>query len=406
MRRILNVFICLSLICAFAHAADWPQFRGAKGDAISSETGINKDWKTRPPKELWRVEMHDKGYAGAAVVGGKVFLLDPNGAEDTVRALDAASGKELWSFKYASAYTSMIGGGDPDWGFGRSTPTVDEGHIYTLSALGLLHCIDAEKGTKIWSRDIKADFKGKPGDWHYVAPPIVDGNKLIVCPGGETAVVALDKLSGKDIWKGGGSDKAGYALPIIATLDGKKQYVVLLGTSVVGVDAESGAALWTVPWKTDYDVNASAPVIVDANTVFICSGEKHGCTLIEVKGGAAKQLWQNKEMQSQFNGPVLANGHVYGIGDPGVLTCIELKTGNVAWKQKGFGKGGVMSVDGVLIAVDGNEGNVVMVALDPAAYKELGRIQPLEGRHWSPPLLANGKLYIRNRQTRVCLDAK
>ena len=406
MRTHSVFFICIVLASPIISASDWPQFRGAKGDAISTETGINKDWKTKPPKELWHVEMHDKGYAGAAIAAGKVFLLDPNSSEDTVRALDPKTGNEIWAFKYPSVYTSMIGGGDPDWGFGRSTPTYDDGHIYTLSALGLLHCLDAEKGTKIWSRDIKAEFKGKPGDWHYVAPPIIDGNKLIVCPGGENAVVALDKTTGKDIWKGGGSDKAGYAIPIIATLDGKKQYVVLMRTSIVGVDPECGAALWTVPWKTDYDVNAAAPVVVDGNSIFVCSGEKHGCALIEVKGGSAKIVWENKEMQSQFNAPVLADGYVYGIGDPGVLTCLDVKTGSVAWKEKGFGKGGVMSVDGVLIAIDGSTGNVAMVAFDHTAYKELGRIQPLEGRHWSPPLLADGKLFIRNRRTLVCLDAK
>lgn len=404
MRKIRLLAVCPLLLTSLLTASDWPQFRGASGDGISTEKDINKDWNAKPPSELWRVAMHDKGYAGASIAAGKVFLLDPDGVNDTVRALDVTTGKELWSFKYPSAYSSMIGGGDPDWGFGRSTPTYDAGHLYTLSALGILHCLDAEKGTKIWMRDIKTEFKGKPGDWHYVAPPIVDGQKLIVCPGGEnTGVVALDKATGKDIWKGGGSDKASYALPIIATLDGKKQYVVLCATTLIGVDPEKGNVLWTIPWKTDYDVNACAPII-SGNSIFICSGEKHGCALINVTAAGAAKVWENKEMQSQFNAPVLADGYVYGISDPGHLMCLELKTGKVAWKQKGFEKGGVMAVAGSLVAIEGGNGNVVMVALEPGAYKELGRIKPLEGRHWSPPLISDGKLFIRNRETLVCLN--
>lgn len=405
MRQKIPLLLCL-LIALPLSASDWPQFRGPNGDGVSGEKNLNKDWTAKPPKELWRAAMNDKGYAGASAAAGKVFLLDSNGQEDNIRALDSQTGKEIWSFKYPASYTPMIGGGEADWGFGRTTPTYNNGHVYVLSALGKLRCMDAEKGAELWQRDIKTDFKGKPGAWHYTAPPIVDGNKLIVCPGGENAgVVALDKDTGKDIWKGGGSDKAGYALPLVGTLDGKKQYVVLTGSNLIGVDAENGSLLWSVPWVTDYDVNAATPII-SGNTVFVCSGEKHGSALIEVSGGAAKKLWENEEMQSQFNGPILSDGYVYGIGDPGVLTCLDLKTGAVAWKQQGFEKGGVMAVDGALIAVDGAKGNVVLVSLNHDAYKELCRMKPLDGRHWSPPLVADGKLFIRNTETLVCLDLK
>ena len=397
-----GLFASLSLV-----ASDWPQFRGANGDAVSPEKGINKDWNAKPPKELWRTAMHDNGYSDVAIAAGKVFLLDPDGTNDNVRALDVKTGQELWSFKYPSVYTSMTGGGDPEWGLGRSTPTYDSGRLYTLSALGILNCLNAETGTKFWTRDILTEFKGKPGEWHYVAQPIVDGKKLIVCPGGANAgVVAIDKENGTDIWRGGGSDKAGYALPIIATLDGKKQYVVLTGFSLIGVDPDNGNVLWTLPWKTPYDVNASAPVIVSPDTIFVCSGEKHGCALVQIAKGAATIVWENKEMQSQFNGPVMSDGYVYGIGDPGQLTCLDLKDGKVAWKQPGFEKGGVMAIDGTLIAIEGATGNVVMISLDHSAYKELGRIKPLDGRHWTPPVVADGRLYVRNKETLLCLDIK
>jgi outer membrane protein assembly factor BamB len=404
MQRSLIALLAAAVTSFGSYAAtDWPQYRGPAANGIAADTGINKNWKAKPPKELWRITLGDKGYAGPCVAAGKLFIIDHEGTQDIVRAINIADGKEAWRAAYDEP-------GAHDYGFARSTPVFDAGKLYTLSRNGIVNCFDAEKGGKpLWTRNIKADFKGVAGRWHYSASPIVDGNKLIVLPGGPNAsVVALDKTNGKDIWAGGGSDKAGYATPVVATIGGKKQYVVFTGFNLIGVDAEKGGPpLWSTPWKTEYDVNAAMPIVMD-DTVFITSNYGHGCALVSVSGGKAEKKWENALLQSHFNSPVLHNGFIYGIGDggPGKLICLDPKTGKEQWSQPGFGKGGVAIVDGVLIAIDGKGGDVVMVSLNSTKYEELGRIKPLGGQSWTMPVIADGKMYIRNLQALVCLDLK
>jgi outer membrane protein assembly factor BamB len=400
MRRFLNSFVIGACVLAgAARAADWPQYRGPAADGTAPDTGINKDWKTKAPKELWRIPLGDNGYAGPAIAGGKLFIIDHAGSKDVVRAVDIKTGKDAWSFPYEAPSQA-------DYGNARSTPAVEGGKVYTLSRTGILNCLDAEKGAKVWTRNLRIDFKGVAGAWEYAASPIVDGGNLIVLPGGPNAsVVALDKNTGKDVWQGGGSDKAGYSTPVVATIGGKKQYVVFTGVALIGVDAAKGALLWSFPWKTAHDVNAAMPVVM-GDTVLITSGYGHGCALVSVKGDKAEKVWENTLLQAHFNSPVLNGGFIYGIGDPGKLICFDPKTGAPKWQQPGFEKGGVAVVDGVLIAISGGKGDVVMVKLNSEKYEELGRITPLGGQSWTMPVIADGKLYIRNTKELVCLELK
>lgn len=403
----LSGALSLSLF-AGTTAGEWPTFRGAARNGISAETGINKNWKAKAPKELWRIKLGDNGFAGPSVAAGKLFIIDKQGDEDVVRAVDLKTGKDVWTFKYPDSYQP----GQADWGRGRSTPTFDNGKLYTLGASGMLHCLDAEKGTKLWALDIKATYNGQWKDWWgYTPAPMIDGEKVVVPPGGPgAALVALNKETGKEIWKGGGDEQAGYATPIIATLDGKKQYVTMTGLSLVGVDAADGKLLWKFGWNTSYQVNACDPVQVGPNNFFITSGYGKGCGLIQVAGGKATALWQNKEMKAQFNGPVLIGQHLYGIsgqaGSKGDLTCLDPKTGASVWKQADFEVGGVCAIDGTIIAVSGKTGEVVMCAAVPNAFQELGRITPLNGRSWTPPIVADGKLFVRDMKELVALDLK
>ncbi len=406
MLKILKPMLTVALSAALttfagtARAADWPQFRGPEANGVSPEKGINKDWKAKPPKELWNISLGDDGYAGPSVAKGKMFIIDHAGAEDIVRAVDIATGKDAWTFKYADANNN-------NYGFAHSTPVFDNGKLYTISRTGNLHCLDAEKGTKIWARNIRNDFAGKPGGWEYGWSPLVDGQKLIIQPGGAKSVVALDKDTGKDIWVGGGgADTCGYATAVAATIGGKKQYVIFMGASLIGINADKGGPpLWSVPWTTNYGVNAATPIVI-GDTVFVTSNYGYGCGLISVQGEGAKAAWTNKEIKSHFNTPVLMGEKIYGIGDGEGLVCLDPRTGTAAWKHGGFEKGGVCGIDGVILAVNGAEGDVVMVAADPAAYKELGRFKPLGGQSWTAPIISDGKLYIRNKVKLACYDLK
>ncbi|HEY3319755.1 MAG TPA: PQQ-binding-like beta-propeller repeat protein [Planctomycetota bacterium] len=398
MKRLSLIAGVLScIISTVALGADSPFFRGPNWNGIYAETGLNKDWKAKPPKQLWRTAMTDNGYAGPCVAAGKLFIVDHKGADDIVRAIDIKSGENVWSFTYPDAAKD-------NFGFTRATPSYENGKLYTFSRTGVLNCLDAEKGAKVWSRELMKELGGAHGAWDYAGSPFIDGEKIIIPIGGAGhAVVAVDKATGKDIWKGGGDDEAGYATPVLATLDGKKQYLIFTGLALVGVDTDSGKMLWRSPWQTQYNVNAAMPLVI-GNSVFISSNYGAGCSLVTIAGGNATTTWKNKDLQAHFNSPLLHDGYIYGISDN--MVCMDPKTGTPAWKQPGFEKGGLIAADGVIIALTGNKGDLVMVELSPKAYKELGRITPLGGQSWTAPILADGKLYIRNKQALVCLDAK
>jgi outer membrane protein assembly factor BamB len=387
------------LLGTVAHAADWPGFRGPNHDGIAPETGVRREWASRPPELLWELPLGDDGYAGPAVAGGVLYIVDHRGDEDVVRAVDTRNGRELWTHAYPES------SGD-NYGHARATPAVDGERLYVLSRFGLLTCLETRSGKKIWSRDIVGDFGGQRPKWDFAVSPLVDRDRVIVCPGGrDAAVAALDKETGRTLWTGGGSDKPGYATPVLATIEGREQYVVFTGYALIGVDRKDGALLWRFPWETDHDVNAATPIVTE-DGIFISSGYNHGCALVEVRGSRATARWQSRDLVAHFNSPILSRGFIYGIGDPGNLVCIEAATGRLAWSQKGFEKGGVVGVDGLLIALGGSNGDLVLAEMTPEAYRELGRTRPLGGRSWTAPIVAQGKLYIRNQSKLACLSLK
>jgi outer membrane protein assembly factor BamB len=388
--------MCL-LLAVSAYAGDWPQFAGPTANYIAPDTGINKNWAEKPPKQLWRVNLNDGGFAGPSQAQGKVFIIDHEGDQDVVRAIDLLTGQDVWRCSYQDT-------GQPNYGFARSTPVFSEGKLYTLSRLGILNCINADDGQIVWSRNIVAEFGGQRPQWDFAMSPLVDGSKVVVLPGGQTGIAALDKNTGQTIWKGGSQGPPGYSTPVVAMILGRKQYVVVAGKMIYGVDAEKGGpSLWTVPWETQYDINA-AQAIVEPPFVFVASGYQHGCCLIQVTEQGAKIYWESKDIQAQFNTPVYYKGYIFGNSDTGEMVCLSPQNGTSAWRKGGFKQGGVVAVDDVIISVNGEGGDVVMVNATAAGYEELGRIKPLGGKSWTAPIIADGKLIVRNNQAMVCLD--
>ena len=387
----------LLAVGVYATAADWPRFLGPDANGIAPDTGINKDWNARPPQVLWKVTMSDKGYAGPSVADGKVFIIDHVGDNDVVRALDSATGADIWRFQYPDADKF-------DYGYARATPTYANGKLYCQGRMGPLFCLDAATGRQVWARNIRSEFAGQMPRWKYSASPFVDGNKLIVIPGGRNnaAVVALNAQTGETIWTGGGSDPAGYATPVLAELDGRLQYVCMTGRAAIGVDANNGTLLWSVPWGPNNGVNVATPIVEDPY-VFVSSGYGVGCALLEIAGGQGSIAWQNKALMAHFNSPIFYQGFIFGIGDPGLLLCIDSTAGDIVWRQQGFEKGGIIGVDGCIIAVGGKTGEVVLVEATDS-YRELGRITPLGGQSWTAPIIAHGKLLVRNTTALACLD--
>jgi outer membrane protein assembly factor BamB len=397
MKRLTPVLLVGGLtLLAVCHAADWPRFFGPTANGIAPDTGINKAWAQRAPQVLWQTGLSDDGYAGPCVADGRVFIIDHRGQEDVVRALALDSGQEQWAFAYPDP-------GGPNYGFAHSTPCYDEGHLFVAGRAGQLVALNAADGALLWSKHLQRDFGGKAPQWNYAASPITDGDRLVVLPGGRAGVVVLNKETGATIWAGGGTLDAGYATPVIATMNGVKQYIVFGGTALAGVEAEGGRVLWQIPWTTQYGVNAALP-IVEGNYVFATSGYNYGCGVFQILPTGPKNVWGSKAMTSHFNSPVYHEGFIFGTTDPGDLVCLAPADGAVIWRQRGFEKGGVVIVDDTIIALDGQGGDLVMAEASTDGYRELGRIRPLGGQSWTAPVVADGKLLIRNKEQLACLD--
>lgn len=397
---LFSVFCFLSSVVV---AADWPRFLGPNANSISPETGINKDWGQTPPKEYWRITMTDGGFSGPAVSGGIVYLHDHKGEEDVIRAVNAANGEEKWRFTYAEK-------GPENHGYTRATPTVEHGCVYTVSRAGVVHCLDAGAGRMIWRVDAMSKYGGEPPEWGAANSAVIDGEKLITIAAGENAqVVALDKRTGAEIWAGGGTDIAGYATPVVGRLDGRRQYLIFTGKSIIGVAPEDGALLWRYPWETRLDSNACSPIIVGDDSIWIASGYRRGCALLRVNGDQVEEVWADRNISPHWSSGVLIDGYIYTTTMPGYLVCVEAASGREKWRSRGTGRGfehgGLCAVDGTLIVIEGNTGNVVQTAISTEAYVELGRINPLESSHcWVAPVVADKMLYVRSPQELVCLD--
>lgn len=402
MTKQLIVCACM-LAGSLGWASDWPRFLGAGADGISTETGINKNWSEKPPRELWRIPMTDQGFSGPAVVGNVVYIHDHEGEQDVIRALDFGNGQELWRFAYAEE-------GDEDHGFTRATPTVEDGKVYTVSRTGVVHCLNASDGAKVWRTDAMTDHDGKPPTWGAAHSALIYRGRLITLGAGEDAhVVGLNKLTGDTVWKGGGTEIAGYATPTLLTLQGKLQLLVFTGKSLISVNPKNGRTNWSFPWKTRYDVNAGAPLKIDDNHVWIASGYRSGCALLKLEGDTVTAVWKEKKITPHWSSGVLIDGHIYVTTPPGYLVCVEAMTGEEKWRSKGaargFEHGGLIAVDGTLIVVEGNTGNVVQVAVSTEAYTELGRINPLDSaKSWVAPVISNKKMLVRSPKELVCLD--
>jgi outer membrane protein assembly factor BamB len=377
-------------------ALDWPQWRGPNRDGISQESGWLTAWPAAGPKKVWSGKV-GVGYSTVSVSNGRLYTMGNNADVDAVYCLDANTGAEIWKHTYACPAK------DPNGYHGtRCTPTVDGKLVYTVSRAGHLFCLDAGSGKVVWSKEFAKDFGAQAPKWGFSGSPLVEGDRLIVEPGGpQAAVVALDKTTGKLLWQTPG-DPAGYSSPMPYTADGQRCVAILNAKGVVGYRINDGKELWRHPWVTSYDVNAATPII-DGDKVFLSSGYNKGCLLLQFSSQPPKVLWQNKNMRNHVNSCILWQGYLYGIDDS-ELKCLDLKTGDVKWSESSPSKGSLTCAGGKFL-VYSQTGRIAAAELSPAGYKELSGVQILQGRDtWAAPVLANGKLYCRSLEDLVCLD--
>jgi outer membrane protein assembly factor BamB len=402
---ILALAIAAALSAQTSTSTDWPQWRGPERTGISKESGLLKQWPASGPSRLWSISSLGAGYGSVAISGGRIFVQSLMGRQSTVASLDSADGKIVWSKALGSAGNNDRGPGP------RSTPTVDADRVYVLTENGDLAAFRTGDGSTLWQRNILKDFSGRNISWDISESPLVDGNMLIVTPGGRNAgVVALDKMSGKTIWTSKElSDEAGYASVIVADVQGVRTLMTLTSGAGVGLRASDGKLMWRYPRVANGTANITTPIFHD-NKVFYTSDYGTGAALLGLKaqGGSvtAQEIYFTREMKNHHGGVVLVNGYLYGFNSS-ILTCVEFATGKMMWRDRSVGKGSLTYADGNLYLL--SENNVVgLAAATPSGYEEKGRFQiPDRGwPSWAHPVVSGGRLYIRDQGTLTAYDIR
>ncbi len=395
-----GLFICLSLDALAQATASWPQWRGANRDGISKETGLLKQWPENGPPLLWKASGAGFGYSSFSVANGRLYTMGLRGDKEYVIAFDAATGKEAWASPAGRAFRNDRGDGP------RGTPTIDGDRIYALGGSGDLSALDVKTGKVIWTLNMLDKFGGSNITWGISESPLVLGEKLLVNAGGpEASVVALNKKDGSLIWKSQ-SDRAGYSSGMPVQIGNTTQVVFFTHKRVIGLDAKDGKLMWEYPRAANNVANAATP-IVRGNRVFISSDYGNGGGLVEIKAdGQASEVYFTKDMRNHHSSSILIGDHLYGFSG-GILTAMRFDTGEVAWKDRSVGKGSLVFADGHLYAFSEN-GVVGLVEATPTGYREKGRFRIAQDSlpTWAHPVVAGGRLYIRDQDTIYAYDVR
>ncbi len=399
----------LSAIACVGSAADWPQWRGPARSEVSAETGLLKEWPAGGPKQVWLYQNAGLGYAGPAIAGGTLYTTGARGELECVLAVNAETGAELWATALGPQLKNKWGDGP------RGTPTVSGGKVYVMSGQGILGALDAASGKLLW-KTAMTDLGGTVPMWGYTESVLVDGKLVICTPGGaQGTVAALDVGTGRVVWQSKElTDPAHYSSPILIERGGVRQVVVLTMSKVAGVALESGKLLWqsSFPGKTAV---IPTPIFKD-DCVFVTAGYGAGCKLVKLgPDQTATDVYANANLGNHHGGVLLIGEYLYGHSDKGGWTCLNFKTGEIVWQKKdGLGKGAVAAADGMLYCVSEGDGTVVLAEASPAGWSEKGRFvltpqskqRSPSGKVWTHPVIANGKLYLRDQEIIYCFDVK
>jgi outer membrane protein assembly factor BamB len=397
------VLVLFSLVPAErAAAGDWPTWRGPDRNGISQETGLLRSWPTGGPRVLWKAVLTG-GYSSVVVADGRLFTQSKDSDEDLVLCFDARTGRKLWERRYACNYADFPSLDKRFLTGPKTTPTVDGDRVYALGNTGRLQCFAVSDGRLIWERDLLKLAERSCPEYGYCNSPLIIGDRLFVHPGGPKgrSLAALNKRDGAILWTAL-DDRIGWATPVPIRIEGGLQIVYFTGQGAVGVSPETGKLFWRYDWKTQFDINAATPIYEDG-CLFLSSNYGNGGVLLRLhRQEPPEVVWKNLAMQNHFSTSVFYQGHLYGFSTDR-LRCVDFKTGQVKWDKGGLGKGSLLIADGLLVVL-GEEGTLVLAEADAKAYVEKARRRVLTGRCWSVPVLAGGKLYVRNEKQLLALD--
>lgn len=425
MKRILShLALALFSLPAFAAAPgafDWPQWQGPDRTAVSKETGLLQQWPKDGPPLAWRIKGLGGGDSAPSVAAGRLYGMSNRGSDEIVWALSEADGKEVWVTRLGPAFRQQMPQGKEGPG---CTPTVDGDRLYVVGLGGDLACLQVADGKILWRRSFTQDFGGKEPRWSYRESPLIDGNKLICTPGGEGAtLVALDKLTGRTIWKSAvpGNPGAAYCSAIAIDFEGQRQYVQFTHNALIGVAAADGKFLWEYKRPANGSgINISTPIYHDG-LIFAASAYGAGGGLVKLSKEAngsyiADEVYYTKKMQNHHGGMIVVDGCLYGANGGnggGYLVCLDFKTGKVLWderddKEHHVPKGSLAMADGRLYYRT-EDGALLLIEPNSKEYIERGRFEQPDRSNkpaWAHPVIANGKLYVRDQDELFCYNVK
>lgn len=386
-----------------AGPGDWPGFRGPERDGRLFGVAFSTDWTNHPPRELWRRPV-GPGWSSFAVIGDRVFTQEQHGEEETVTCYDAASGSTLWVNRIAAHFEETASGSGP-----RATPQFHEGKLYALGATGILQCIDPLSGESLWKSNLVEDTGASTPGWGFSSSPLVVGDKVIVFAGAEggKSVAAYDRASGKLAWTSGVGTQS-YSSPHFAQLAGVDQVLVATDAGLQSFEPETGAVLWTHEWSPGGMMRIVQPLVIDSDTVLLPTGYGAGTRRLHVRnsdqGWQVEEQWTSRFLNPYFNDLVYYDGNLYGF-DGGIFACIDAAEGKRKWKGGRYGHGQALLVAdmGVLLVLS-ETGEVNLVEATPDGHHELARMQALQGKTWNHPVIAHGKLFVRNGEEAACYE--
>ena len=387
------------LISLTAAAGDWPQWRGPNRDGISSETGLLTSWPAGGPRVVWKTTGLGEGYSSFSVVKGRLYTQGQRGDQEYVYAFDIKTGTKLWEVPTGRPYREQRGNGP------RGTPTIDGDRLYAMAADGKLVCLEVATGEVLWSQNVVQKYGASVIHWGMSESPLVDGNRLIVMPGGPGAsVVSLNKLNGELQWKTG-SDSAGYSSAIVADVEGVRQILALSGQSAIGILEQNGELLWRYTKVSNGTANIATPIYYDGH-VFVSSNYGTGCALLKLGPRTMSEVYFNRDMMNHYSTSVLVDGTLYGYSN-NILTAMDFKTGKVLWRNRSVGKGSAIYADKHLYVL-GEDGLLGLVEASPSAYKEVSRFEIRKGDYptWTPLVISDAKMYLRDQDNLTCFDIK
>ncbi len=391
--RVIQLLMLLGL--SMLSAEDWPAWRGIHANGISGETAWNAKAIGMDRTERFRVDL-GKGWSAVSVRGDRLYTMGNVGNQDIVYCLDAGTGREIWRYSYVCDAGNYPGP--------RSTPVLDENRLFVISREGHFICLDAGSGQVIWQTHLVTDHHAGVPTWGFAGSAVIEKNTVLVNAG--VSGMAFDKTNGRKIWGQGGI--GGYAAPVLFTFQGKRLAALFGEVKLIVVDASMGKVQWSHDWETSYHINAADPVII-GDRIFISSGYRRGCAMLQMTGNGAGVIWENGQMSNQFSSSVCLDGYIYGIDGnvgSGTLKCIDAGDGSVQW-EKSTGFGSLMAAAGQLIVLN-EKGDLSVVKAEPGGFQLIASASGLlKPQCWTAPVLSNATLYLRNnRGELLALDLK